>query len=496
MEKLIEEYKEIRSKILAYSYAQYMINWDTETEAPEGCFKDRAKYMGILSKEEYNIRNSEKFISLLSKLNGKVLDKDLLFEIKNVKEENDKFCKIPMMEYVRYNELLADSSNIWTKAKHTNDYDLFKPILKEIINYKRKYIKYINTNELKGYDVLLDEFEKGMTIKDYDKFFLELKMNLVPFIKKVILKNNNENKITNKLFCVNKQKEFVKYLSAVLCFDYKRGVVKESEHPFTSGFGSNDVRYTIHYYENNLLSSIFSSLHEGGHALYEQQVDEKYNNTFLAGGASMAMHESQSRFYENIVGRSYSFWEKHYDSLKKIFKEELKNLSLKDFYKSINEVKKSFIRVEADELTYSIHIMLRYDLEKELLNGSLEVDDLPKRWNELFYEYFNIVVPNDSLGVLQDVHWSAGLFGYFPTYALGSAYASQIANKMNDDFDLYESLKKGNTKKINEWLKNNIHKDGASMYAKDILYKATTKEFDAKHYIEYLTSKYSSIYNL
>ena len=312
--------------------------------------------------------------------------------------------------------------------------------LKEIIAYQKKLMKYYETDELKGYDTLLDIYEEGITEKDYDAFFDVLKRDLVPFVLEVSSRKSPAKKsLINKKFKEEKQEILSHYFLDVLKFDWQRGVLKKSEHPFTSGFGSTDVRVTTHYYEDNVYSNIFSVIHEGGHATYELQCDQTLDETFLGGGATMAMHESQSRLYENMIGRSRAFWEAHFDKLKTTFPSQMKDITIDDVYYDVNRVERSLIRTEADELTYPIHIMLRYDLEKMLLEGNLAVDDLPKKWNELMMSYLGIEVPNDKNGVLQDIHWAMGSFGYFPTYAYGSAIAAQLYYYMNKEFDVAES---------------------------------------------------------
>ena len=281
-----------------------------------------------------------------------------------------------------------------------------------------------------------------------------------------------------------------------MCFDKNKGIMSESEHPFTNKMGPNDIRITVHYYENMVLSSIFSCIHETGHAMYEAQVDEKLEETFMASGASMALHESQSRFFENVVARSEAFWKKHFSKLQEVYSEELKGVKLEDFVKEVNKVEASYIRTEADELTYPLHIMLRYDIEKKLLDGSLSVKDAKDYWNKLFYEYFGIEVKNDSDGILQDIHWSMGSIGYFPTYALGSAYAAQFLNAMKKDLDFDKEVGSDNLKNINNWLKEHIHKYGASLYPKEIIKIATGEDFNPNYYVDYLINKYKKIYDI
>lgn len=499
IEKQIKIYKDFRKKILSYQYALYVIGFDSETLLTGGSFEGRSGHVGILSQELYDLSVNKEYVESIYYLsdNEKELDKDLAFEVKRERREIDKLKKVPSKEYVDYQILLSKSQNVWGMAKNKNDFSLVEECLTEIVAYNRKYVKWQETDNLKGYDVLLDEYEKDYTTKEYDVFFGLLKEKLVPFINEVTKIKKDFIDLSNKTFDISGQKEFSKYIENVMCYDKNYGTFSESEHPFTSGFGPEEVRYTNHYHENDLHSGIFSAIHELGHCTYELQVDHKFVGTYLTGGASMAMHESQSRFYENIIGRSYEFWRNRYKTLQMFFFDDLKNFNAKEFYLSCNRVEKSLIRTEADELTYPIHIMIRYDLEKKLIGGTLEVKDLPKAWNQKVKDYLGLDVPSDKLGCLQDVHWYGGSIGYFPTYALGSAYSSQIFNSMNKDFDVLKDIRtNATTKNINIWLKENIHKYGSSMIPKDIIKKATKEEFNPKYYIDYLIEKYTKIYEL
>lgn len=500
MEHVIKQYEEIRRKMLAYRFANYMISWDSNTEAPEGSFPNRSIQIGILSEESYKLQTAPKTVAIIDQLYSQrdELDNEVLkHEIIETKEDLDKLKKVPINEYVEYMTLLAESENTWANAKRKDDFKSFQPTLEKIVTFMRKYIKYVETKKLKGYDVLLDEYEKGMTSKEYDAFFDIIKSSLVPFVKEVISQKLDFNDdFSREIYPVEDQKEFMKYLVQVLGFNMKYGVIKESEHPFTSGFGTTDVRVTNHYYEDNFISSIFSGIHEIGHAIYEQQVNQELDHTLSGGGGSMSLHESQSRFYENIIGRSKEFWKQHFPVLKNQFKKQLKGVTLNDFYKYINQASASLIRTEADELTYPIHIMIRYDIEKELFSNQIEVNDLPQVWKQKYKEYLGIDVPNDREGVLQDVHWAVGSFGYFPTYALGSAYSAQIFKAMNKDFKVYKSLESKSTKEINNWLKNRLHIYGSTKNPKDLFKICTGQKFNPKHYIDYLIKKYSKIYNI
>ena len=497
METLIKKYRELSNKINAINYAFYLISWDSETEAPVGCFDERSKQMGVLSSMMLDIKMSDEYFNVVAQLHKSNLDGDLKIEIEKVYKDLSKERKLPQDLLVEFNILMAKSANIWANAKQNNDYSLFKPILAQILDFLQKYVKLLGTEKLNGYNLLLDEYEEGFNMEKYDEFFLLLRKEIVPLLKQIKeQKEPYDYEFSKKIYSITKQKEYANYLLKVMNFDLNRGLMKESEHPFTSGYGTSDVRITTHYYPDLLISSIFSVIHEGGHATYELQCDPKYDNTALSGGTSMAFHESQSRFYENIIGRKYSFWETHYPKLQEIFNDELKDVTLDEFYHYVNLVTPSLIRTEADELTYPLHIMVRYELEKLMINNQISLDELPNKWNELYKEYLGVDVPSDKEGVLQDVHWSGGSLGYFPTYALGSAYAAQIYHQMEKEINVDEIIKSGNLLEINNWLKEKVHKYAGSKKPEELLLMITGEKFNPKYYVDYLKNKYTKIYNL
>lgn len=498
-EQALKIYNDTNRKLKVFSLFNFLSGWDAETEAPDGAVLSRGETLGDMSEMYYELANSEEYKTAIETLyqNREELDGILRHEIEVAKKSSEKLAKIPVEEYVAFQKLMNEAYPHYVNAKNADDFNSFKPYLEGIVEYTRKYVKWQDGENLHGYDILLDEYEDDMTQKEYDEFFDLLKDRLVPFIQKVCDKEEKLNeKLTLGHFSADKQREFCEYLRGVMCFDKNHTVIKESEHPFTSGFGNKDVRITNHYYEDNLASSIFSAIHEMGHGLYELQVDDEINATMSGGGASMAMHESQSRFMENMVGRSEAFWSVHFDKLKELFKDELSGVSLKDFLKYVNHVEKSLIRTEADELTYPMHIIVRYEIEKELVSGKITVDELPSVWNAKYKEYLGVDVPNDKEGVLQDVHWAYGNFGYFPTYALGSAYAAQIYNAMSKDLNIDDALKKGDVSELAAWLKDHLHKYGASKKPKELLKIATNEDFDPNYYVDYLINKYSALYGI
>lgn len=497
MLKSLEIYNETNKKLKALGYAGYLIGWDIQTEAPKRA--NHFKETETLSEMQYKLSTSPEYkcaiIDLYAHLSE--LDEVLAHEITLAKEGIEKLEKIPMEEYIRFQSLTNEFYNVYVDAKQNNDFKSALPYYEKIVDYRRRYVKWLETPDKKGYDVLLDEFERDLTMKDCDEFFTLLKEKLVPLIKEISHKKPLfDDSFNKKIYPAAGQKEFQEYIRKVMGFNPDYTVVKESEHPFTTNNTVTDVRITNHFYENNFTSSIFSAIHEMGHGLYELQCDPELDETMSAGGVSMAMHESQSRLMENMIGRSRAFWETHFKKLCEIFPENLKNVTVNDMFLLCNRVECSLIRTEADELTYSLHIMIRYEIEKALISGEIEAKDIPATWNKLYKEYLGIDVPNDGKGCLQDVHWCYGEFGYFPTYALGSAYAAQIYDAMAKDLDINEEIKSGTVAGLENWLKEHIHKYGSSKFSKDILFIATKENFNPAHYVNYLVNKYSEIYGI
>ncbi len=497
MDKYIEIYKEIRKKLKAYEYVIWLISWDQETEAPNASVEYRSKQFQVLAEEAYKLESDPQFVEAIEKLYenlDQLEDEDFKVEIKKANKGLRIVKKVPKDELIAYQVLAQSGSHIWAQAKEKDDFEMFAPTLEKIVAFNKKLVKYLETPELNGYDILLDLYEEGFGIKEYDTFFDRLKEELVPFVLEVTTNNKQKfnRRLTKAVYPKDKQKEFSHYLMEVFNYDLNKGLLKESAHPFTSGVSSSDTRITTHYHENNFISSIFSTIHEMGHGIYELQNNPKYDDTALHGGTSLGIHESQSRMYENMIGRSYAFWKIHYGKLLELFPKQLKNVSLDEFYKFINQAKRSLIRIEADELTYSLHIMVRYELEKSLINGKLKVKDLPKKWRSLMSQYVGKRPTTDKEGVLQDIHWSGGAIGYFPTYALGSAYAAQIYQSMNKDFNIENAIENNDIAKINAWCKEHIHQFAQTKTPKEILQIATKEDFSPEYYINYLKAKFKN----
>ena len=490
----LQEMQEIQA---AYGHALGVLHHDASTAAPEGSWEGRGKTMAVLSKITYQLSTDPENGELLNYLaeHTDELNAVQRRQVEVLKKGFDRMCKIPAEESVAYSVLRNEAQNAWTKAKNTNDYAMFAPYLEKIIDFNIKRAGYFNP-DMAPYDALLNEYEEGLNTQTLDAFFAQLRSAIVPLIAKVQKANPIDDSFIHGYFPVEVQRKFSDYLMEVLGMDRNYCAIAETEHPYTTNFNTKDVRITTHYHEDNLVSSMFSVIHEGGHGLYELGGDDAYNRTCLSGGASMSIHESQSRFYENIIGRSPAFVHAIFPKVKELFPQQLENVDEEMFYRAINKAEPSLIRTEADELTYALHIMIRYEMEKQLIDGSLTVDKVPETWNRLYKEYLGVDVPNDTKGCLQDMHWSGGMIGYFPSYALGSAYGAQMLTKMQEDLgDIYADVANGDLGKVTAWLKEKIHRH-ASFYKPGELFESVCGKFDAKYYTDYLTEKYTKLYNL
>ena len=485
----------------AFQTALVLLNFDNSTLAPKEAVELTAKSIGILSGEHYSSLINPEVKALLEALSTPEEQEKLSFNekaiVKELKKTFEDMELIPPEEFQAYQMLLAKAAPVWEEAKNTNNYALYAPVLEEIIAYSKKFAGYKQKEGQKLYDVLLDEYEEGFTMDILDDFFGKLREALVPVVHEVRKKPDLISvECLRKTYDIATQKKLSRFLAEYIGFDFNRGVMAESAHPFTTNLHNHDVRITNHYLENALEDAIFSVIHEGGHGLYELGVSDEITLTPIGGGSSMGMHESQSRFYENCLARSYEFWVPVFDKVKEFFPEQLAGVTVDEFYRAINYAAPSLIRTAADELTYSFHVMIRYEIEKMIFNGDVDVNDLPAIWNQKYEEYLGVTPSNDAEGILQDMHWSGGLFGYFPSYALGSAIASQLFHYMEGVMPLRKQLEEGNLVEIREFLRENIHQYGGAKKTQQLLKDTTGEEFNPDYYIEYLTSKYSKLYEL
>ena len=489
-------YNEQQNKINAYTLLLSTAYYDKDTIAPKKGTDYRNRMLSLIYGEAFEIETDPKYLEAVETLKkydlGFEKNRDLYLTSKSL-ENITKFTKQEAMEF---DMACMQSSDAWENAKHNNDYAKFEPHLKKLIAMSKIRAQKRN-NKISAYDLYLDDYEEAMTMKKYDKFFALIKKELLPLIAKVNSKQDEiDDSFLYKYYPKDKQELFLKELLKYLRFDSSWGYMGVSEHPFTNGFSENDVRITTAYDEHNITSAIFSVIHEVGHSYYEHQVDHKYQETMIKKMISSGMHESQSRFFENYLGRRKSFWVTLYPKLQEIFKENLGDVSLDEFVKAINVSKSSLIRTDADELTYPIHILIRYEIEKGLFENEISNKNLNKVWNKKYKEYLGIDVPNDTQGILQDIHWSGASFGYFPTYALGSAIGAQLIKHIESQFDIDDALSKGKFNVVTNYLKKNIQHYGALYDYNTILKKATNEEFNPKYYINYLKNKYKKLYNI
>ncbi len=496
-----EQFLDHVKKMSSYNEAIGLIYWDLRTGAPKNGIEQRSEVIGVLSSEVFALSTSdkmEKYLDILSTSEAQMQISEITKKsVLLCKKDFDKNKKIPAEEYKEYVILQSKSESAWEIAKSNSDFSAFQPYLEKLVEFNKKFIGYWGYEGHK-YNTLLDDYEPGVTVEVLDKVFGQLRESIVPLV--AAISKSNSKPATEFLyqdFPKKQQQEFSLAVLEELGYNFNSGRLDETVHPFATGLNPGDVRVTTKYDEKDFRTAVFGTIHECGHALYEQNIASDLIGTPLCDGTSMGIHESQSLFYENFVGRDFSFWKKNYDLFKQHAQGKFDDIPLEDFYRAINESKPSLIRIEADELTYPLHIMVRYEIEKGLFNDEIQVKDLPEVWNQKMEEYLGVKPENDAQGVLQDVHWSGGSFGYFPSYALGYMYAAQMKEAMLKDLPNFdELLEQGNLVVVREWLTENIHRHGRLKKPLEILNDVTGDGLNAAHLIKYLTKKYSDIYKL
>ncbi len=494
-EKILE-FKKYQQKMHAFNHAMGVLYYDAETCMPKGASENLGKTIAVLSEELYKIQTAKELEDIIEGLKGETLDEQTAKELKDIIEDKEKTQKIPVEEFIDYQVVRNEATHVWQTAKGKSDYESFKPLLEKLITYTKKFAKYQKPEEENIYNTILNDYEKDLTTDVLDTYFEKLRTDLVPLIAKINEKTDIQYDFMHKKYPVDMQKKLSDYLMDVLVIDKNFCAIGQTEHPFTTNFDKTDVRITTNYKEDSFASSFYSVIHEGGHGLYELNTGDNLKGTVLASGTSMGIHESQSRFFENIIGRSKEFSQLVFPKMQELFSEQLLGVTADDFYKAVNKVTPSLIRIEADELTYSMHIMIRYEIEKAIFQDKVSVDELPALWNKLYKDYLGVTVPNNEYGVLQDIHWANGLFGYFPSYSIGSAYASQIADSMRKDIDLDKLIKENNLKPVVQWLTDHIYKYGKMLTPNEVIKNCCKADFNADYYVKYLTDKYSEIYDL
>lgn len=492
----VDAFKDYMKKMTSYGEALGLMAWDLRTYIPKKGMEQRSEVIGLLSETIHEMQTSEEMLSFIEVLPDQTQDPIVLKALEEAKEVYEKSSKIPTADFTAFVTLRSKAETVWQEAREKSDFSLLAPYLEKLVDYNKKFAKYWGYEE-KPYDGLLHNYEPGLTTAILDPVFSQLKAAIIDLVKRIEASEVEVD--VNQLlhhFPKADQEKFSLSVLEKMGYDFEAGRLDETIHPFAIGINHNDVRVTTRYDEHDFRTAIFGTIHEGGHALYEQNIDSSLTHTLLASGTSMGIHESQSLFWENFVGRSEAFWESQFKHFLSFAPSGFQSLDQASFYRSVNEVKPSYIRIEADELTYALHIILRYELEQALIDGSLEVKDLPEAWNDKMEAYLGIRPTTDAEGVLQDIHWSAGDFGYFPTYALGYMYAAQLNNRLEQDINMPMMIKTNDFEPIREWLTEHVHRHGKMKKPLEIIEEVTGEGLNPDHLIKYLTDKYTKIYQL
>jgi carboxypeptidase Taq len=490
-------YKEHLREIGKLESALSLLHWDQRTNIPRKGHAARAEVIGKLTKMVFGLSVADELGEYLEKLQGvDGLSEVDRASVRVVGKAYRRHKAIPPAFYEEYAVASSRSETAWEEAKEKSDFQLFKPHLERMIDYARKFAEYYGYDE-SPYDALIEEFEPGMTSAELKTIIEPLRQDLVPFIKRLMEEGKRpQDGFMKGTFSEEMQRELsLKALSA-MNYDFDAGRLDPTVHPFTTTIGPSDVRITTRFLPDNILSGLASSMHEGGHALYDQGIPDELRWSGLDEGASFGIHESQSRMWENLVGRSRPFW-KFFAPIAGEIVPQLSGIPAEDLYRAANIVQPSLVRVEADEVTYNLHIMLRFELEEGLITGKIDAADLPELWRDGMKRYLGVTPQDDAHGVLQDVHWSSGLFGYFPSYMLGNLYSAQFfAAARREIPELDRQIEGGNLAELLAWLRRNIHQYGKMYEPKELIERVTGEKPDPSYFVSYIVDKYSDVYDL
>jgi carboxypeptidase Taq len=495
--ELYQSYKEKMQRIADVKHSSAVLQWDQETYLPPKAAEVRGRQLATLSEIAHKLFSDDQLGVLLNELmRADGLSEDEKRNVELTLEDYNRNKKYSSEFVRRLTEQINRTFHSWIEARRKNSFPVFQNDLGLLIELKKQETEILGYKN-HPYNALLDEFEKGSTVEFVSKVFDDLLPALKDLLEKIRNKPQPEGSFLKKNFPKRQQWDWGMWLIKQLHFDFDAGRQDMSEHPFTTSFGNTDVRVTTRINENDFSSMTWSCIHETGHALYEQGLPTDQYGLPLGEAASLGIHESQSRLWENNVGRSLHFWEYYFPVLQQKFPDQFSNTTVVQFFKAINKMEPSLIRTEADELTYHFHVIIRYELEKQLIEGSLKTADIPSFWNEHYEKYLGIRPPDDLKGCLQDVHWSHGSFGYFPTYTLGSLYASQFFSAIKSEMpDVNNKMRQGETKEILDWLRKNIHFYGRKFTSNELCLRITGKSLDSSFLVNHLLDKYTLIYNL
>jgi carboxypeptidase Taq len=497
-----EKLREASREIAYLSSIEKLLSWDQETYLPKDGGPSRATQLAILTSIIHEKKTGNKFKKLLNALiktsSGKFKDSSLNEEQKAAlncwRKDYLQAVKLPPKFVEEFAKTTSEGFLRWTEARREDSFTLFKPFLEKIIDLSREKAQLLGFKN-SPYDALLNLFEPELTVEIIDPIFAELKKGLISLLEKIKKSKEIDDSILKKECSEAVQLKLSKKIMSLMGLNENFCRLDSSAHPFSTYIDHNDIRMTTRFHRNNLISNILSTLHEGGHSLYDHQLPEKHFGSPLGEPISYGMHESQSRFWETLIGKGLPFWSLFFPEVQKLFQENFGKVTLLNFYQALNRVSPSFIRIEADEVTYSLHIIIRYEMEKALISKEIEVADIPSAWNEKTKKYLDLIPPSDNFGCLQDVHWSLGYFGYFPSYTLGNLYASCFFNQFKKDHPDYDKkIKQGDLSFINQWQKENIHQYGRRYSSIELIKKVTNSDFSSQPYLNYLDEKYFEIY--
>ncbi len=500
MEDKLQRLKDLLAEITDLNDVSNFLDWDKQTYMPSGGAAGRADQLGTLAKLMHEKMTSDEMGQLLAEVGEQVKeldpDSDDARLVSVTQRDYTRRKQIPTPLMAELSRTTAAAHTVWARARAEKDFKAFQPSLEKIFDLKRQVADCFRIKE-SIYDPLLDEFEPDMKASQVREVFAGLKLHLVPLVRSIAAKPEIDDRVLHLDYDEQKQWDFSLDVIRRIGFDFERGRQDKSAHPFTAAINLGDVRITTRVDRRFLTMALMSTIHESGHALYDQGFGPNLARTPLADGASLGIHESQSRLWENLVGRSRGFWRFFYPRLQATFPAQLQSVDPNIFYRAINKVKPSLIRVEADEVTYNLHTMLRFELEVDVLEGRLAVKDLPAAWNEKVKDYLGLDVPDDGQGVLQDVHWSSGYVGYFPSYTIGNIASVQFFEKACQDMPRIPSdIEQGDFRALLTWLRDNIHRHGRKYTPAELIQRATGGPLKTEPYVNYLKRKYAEIYDL
>lgn len=488
----------LEMRLYAHRYSETMMSCYGPSIDPKNATEDRGEALSMLEREDQELLCRRSTGRLFNRLDADAdsLDQVQKAQVRVLKRKRAQQLPVPIKDQAAFTRLLTKADAVWRAAKQANDWESFEPYLDQIVEAMRSIAQEIDSGN-DPYDMWLDYFEEGTDRTFYDSFFSQVKETVVPLLDEIKQRPQLSRACVEGHFEANRQWHLARDLMVLEGLDPDVMVLTSTEHPFSDGLTTNYAIIAAHVYEDNVLSNLYTMLHEGGHCLYETGVDPKLNYTSLKGGVSMGMHEGQSRFFENHVGRAEAFAPTLLELLRKNFPGQFVRVSARQFYQAANRVEPGLLRTEADELTYPLHIIIRYEIEQLLMAGEIRAHDVPREWADRYKKYLGVTVKDYTHGALQDMHWANGMIGYFPTYALGGAYGAQLHNQMiKDGMDFDGVLATGDITPICEWLRKNIWQWGHIYSPQDLIENACGEGFSATYYTNYLTDKFTDLYDL